>query len=104
MKKNDYEIYYLSSFENELDEIIYYISNILKNKKAASSLLKNIEDSIKERSKNPEIYEVYKSGKEREFVWYRMYVKNFSIFYMVKDNVMEIAHIIYSKRDIQRYI
>ena len=104
MKKNDYEIYYLSSFENELDEIIYYISNILKYKKDASSLLKNIEDSIKERSKNPEIYEVYKSGKEREFVWYRMYVKNFSIFYMVKDNVMEIAHIIYSKRDIQRYI
>lgn len=104
MKKNKYEICYLSSFENELDEIIYYISSILKNKKAATNLLKNIESSIKERSKNPEIYEVYKSEKEREFVWYRMYVKNFSIFYMVKENVMEVAHIIYSKRDIQRYI
>ena len=104
MQKNNYEIQYVSSFESELVEIIYYISNILKNKKAADSLLKNIEKSIKERSKNPESYEKYKSNKERDFLWYRIYVKNFVIFYTVENHVMKVAHIIYSRRDMERYI
>ena len=102
--QNNYEIQYVSSFESELVEIIYYISNILKNKKAPDSLLKNIEKSIKERSKNPESYEKYKSNKERDFLWYRIYVKNFVIFYTVENHVMKVAHIIYSRRDMERYI
>ena len=102
--QNNYEIQYVSSFESELVEIIYYISNILKNKKAADSLLKNIEKSIKERSKNPESYEKYKSNKERDFLWYRIYVKNFVIFYTVENHVMKVAHIIYRRRDMERYI
>ena len=39
MEKNNYKICYLSTFGNELNEIIYYVSNVLKNKKAAERLL-----------------------------------------------------------------
>ncbi len=104
MQKNNYKIQYVSSFESELVEIIYYISNILKNKKAADSLLKNIEKSIKERSKNPESYEKYKINKKRNFSWYRIYIKNFVIFYTVESNTMKVAHIIYSRRDMENLI
>lgn len=94
MEKNNYKICYFSTFENELNEIIYYVSNVLKN----------IEKSIKERSKNPESYARYERSKKSKFVWYRIYVKNFIIFYTVEDNIMKVAHIIYSRRDIERYI
>ncbi len=104
MEKNNYKICYFSTFENELNEIIYYVSNVLKNKKASERLLKNIEKSIKERSKNPESYARYERSKKSKFVWYRIYVKNFIIFYTVEDNIMKVAHIIYSRRDIERYI
>ena len=46
MEKNNYKICYFSTFENELNEIIYYVSNVLKNKKASERLLKNIENEI----------------------------------------------------------
>lgn len=76
----------------------------IKNKKASERLLKNIEKSIKERSKNPESYARYERSNKSKFVWYRIYVKNFTIFYTVEDNIMKVAHIIYSRRDIERYI
>ena len=51
MAKNDYEIKYLASFSNEFNQILYYITFILKNKKAAERLLKNVLNAIKERGK-----------------------------------------------------
>lgn len=33
MEKNNYKICYFSTFENELNEIIYYVSNVLKIRK-----------------------------------------------------------------------
>ena len=67
-------------------------------------ILKNIEKSIKERSKNPESYEKYKINKKRNFSWYRIYIKNFVIFYTVESNTMKVAHIIYSRRDMENLI
>ena len=85
-----------------LQKILF--SSKCQKPEAADSLLKNIEKSIKERSKNPESYEKYERNKERNFSWYRIYVKNFVIFYTVENHVMKVSHIIYSKRDMERYI
>lgn len=104
MQKSSYKIQYFSFFENELDEIIYYISKVLKSQKAAEDLLEKVEKAIKERSKSPASYELYKSNKKRNFLWYRIYVKNFIIFYTIENDTMKVAHIIYSKRDFERYI
>ena len=47
MAKNKYTIKYLSSFSEELDEIIYYITFILKNKKEREILdLINLKYSL----------------------------------------------------------
>ena len=43
MAKNKYTIKYLHSFSKELDEIIYYITFILKNKKALVKVKKTID-------------------------------------------------------------
>lgn len=100
MNKNSYSIRYLPSFEDELYEIIYYIKTILKNKYAAKKLLYDVENSIKIRSYNPETFEVYINDKKYKYKWYRIYIRNYIIFYVVRNNLMEVAHIIYSKRDI----
>lgn len=104
MVKNNYGIEYLPSFNEELSEILYYITYKLKNKKASERLLKNVEAAIINRSINPEAFEIYKSIKNRKHKWYRIYVGNFIIFYIVTNNTMIVAHILYSKRDIENFI
>ena len=98
MAKNKYTIRYLTSFSEELDEIMYYITNILKNKNAAEKLLDNIHNAIKQRSKSPESFEKYKSMAKTKYNWYRIYVGNFTVFYIVRNNIMEITHLIYCAR------
>ena len=104
MEKNDYIIQYLPSFNDELNEIIYYITYILKNKKAAERLINNLHTAIIERSKSPKSYEVYKGNKVRKHDWFRIYVRNYTIFYTVENNVIKIAHIIYSKRNFDKIL
>lgn len=104
MKKNNYEIKYLPSFYIELQEIVNYIVVELKNKEAARRLLNNVEESIINRSNNPECFEIYKSNKRRQYVWYKIYIKNYIVFYTIKDNTMNISHIIYKRRNIKELI
>lgn len=104
MAKNKYTIKYLPSFKEELDEILYYITFILKNKKAAERLLNKVHEVIEQRSENPEIYEMYKNKINMKYSWYRIYIGNFTIFYTIKNNIMEITHIIYSKRNFDHLI
>ena len=104
MAKNKYMIKYLSSFSEELDEIIYYITLILKNKKAAEKLLQNVQNAIEQRSESPESYEIYKSKANMKYDWYRIYIGYFTIFYTVRNTIMEITHIIYSSRNFDNLI
>ena len=104
MARNKYMIMYLPSFSEELNEIIYYITYILKNKKAAERLLEKVRKAIEKRSESPESYKNYVSKKNMKYDWYRSYVGNFTIFYVVRKNIMEIAHIIYSKRNLDELI
>ena len=80
MAKNQYTIKYLRSFSEELDEIIYYITFILKNKKAAERLLQNVHNAIEQRSESPKNYEIYKSKANMKYDWYRIYIGKFAIF------------------------
>ena len=34
-----------------------------------------------------------------KYDWYRIYIGNFTIFYTVRNTIMEITHIIYSARN-----
>ena len=99
MAKNKYTIEYLPSFSDELNEIIYYITFILKNKKAAERLLQNVHNAIEQRGESPESYEIYKSKANMKYDWYRIYIGNFTIFYTVRNTIMEITNIIYSSRN-----
>ena len=104
MAKNKYTIKYLPSFSEELNEILYYITFILKNKNAAERLLENVHSAIEKRIENPESYEIYKSKANMKYNWYRIYVGNFIIFQTVRNKIIEITHIIYGKRNLDDLI
>ena len=99
-----FNIKYLQSFYNELNEILYYIENKLKNKNAAKRLSVKIEKAILEASKNPKSFEIYKTDKKIKYNWYSIYVKNFIIYYTIKSNSMIVVHIIYKKRNIEKIL
>lgn len=104
MAKHDYNIAYLPSFDKEFEEILYYILYKLKNRKAAEELIQNVEQQIQIRSISPEGFEKYVSKKKRQYDWYRIYVGNFTVFYSIQNDTMIVAHILYSKRNIEEFL
>jgi plasmid stabilization system protein ParE len=104
MKNNSYKVCYLPIFEKDLTNIIEYIVYNLKNRDAAISLLEKIENAILERTKNPLAFEKYNSIRERKYPYYRIYVGNFVIYYVVIEDVIEIRRIIYGKRNTDKLI
>lgn len=104
MKNNEYVIRYSSTFINQFNNILKYFIHKLKNKIGAENFYNEVIKEIEKRSKSPESYEKYMSNKKRKNIYYRIYVKNYTIFYIVKDNVMEIRRILYSKRNFDKLI
>lgn len=102
--KNKYNIKYLPSFYRDLDGITDYIKYELQNEAAANRLVDEIENEINKRLKNPESLEKFQTRRKRLNAYYRIYVKNYTIFYVVKDSTMEVRRIIYSKRNFEKLI
>ena len=102
MAKNRYNIKYSKQFVIDLENILYYITYELKNKKSAEKLVDNISTAIVKRNKNPEIYEKYKTKSGN--IYYRIYINNYIVFYTVLGNIMEVRRIIYSRRNIDEIL
>ena len=96
MEKSSYVIKYTSTFINQFNSILKYLVNKLDNKIAAEKLYNEVIREIEKRSSNPESYEKYIGVRKRKNIYYRIYVKNYTIFYVVKDNTMEVRRILYS--------
>ena len=104
MPDNEYQLRYLPKYEDDLNEIIDYIVLNLKNPTSANRLVDKIESSIKERLHFPISFEPYQSVKKRKYPYYRIYVDNFTIFYVVIGDIMEIRRILYSRRDMTHFM
>lgn len=104
MDSKKYKLQILPLFEEDLNEIIDYIAFKLKNQKAAMDLVDTVEMAIDHRLSNPESFESFQSVKEREHPYYRIRVKNFTIFYVVFDDIMEVRRILYSRRNLPRFL
>ena len=104
MANKKYTLVYSSTYINQFNSILRYIVNNLQNKIAAENLYNEIVKEIEERSKNPESYEKYVSTKKRKNIYYRIYVKNYTIFYTVSNHTMEVRRILYARRNFDKLI
>ena len=99
-----YDLRYLPLFYEDLEEKVLYISNVLHSSKSAKELLDAVENAIIERLPFCESFERFQSKKARKYPYYRIYVKNFVIFYVVIDEghgkkTMEVRRLLYKKQE-----
>lgn len=104
MYDKKYRLRYLPLFYEDFDEKITYIAEKLKNPKAASDLLDKVEKAILDRLPVAESFEPYHSIRERKYAYYRIYVDNFTIYYVVIDDkenapTMEVRRFLYNRQD-----
>jgi plasmid stabilization system protein ParE len=99
LQKVKYRLSYLPLFEEDLDDAWRYITYKLKNPAAAGRLINDTEAAILKRLEAPESFEAYPSHKEREYPYYRISIRNYTVWYVVLDDVMEIRRFLYSKRN-----
>ena len=104
MLSKKYKLRYLPLFYEDLDEKVTYILEKLKNPKAANDLLVKVEAAIMERLPVAESFEPYYSIRERRYAYYRIYVDNYIIYYVVIDDnpndlVMEVRRFLYNRQN-----
>lgn len=99
MPNKEYKLCFLPLFEDDLNEIVDYIALVLQNPSAAETFVDEVQQAITDRLPFAESFEPYRSAKDREYPYYRISVKNYTIFYVVIGNTMEVRRILYSRRD-----
>ena len=103
MKNEKYKLRYLPLFEQDLIQTVSYITNVLKNTDAAEKLVNDVEDAIQERLEYSLAFEPFPS-KKRDYPYYRIYIRNYVIYYVVIGDVMEVRRFLYGARDTNRYL
>ena len=104
MNGKRYKLQILPLFEEDLNEIVDYITYRLQNPIAAIALIDAVEAAVEERLSCAEAFEPYHSARERRYPYYRIPVKNFVVYYVVIDDVMEVRRILYDQRDLPQHI
>lgn len=104
MDGKHYKLCILPLFEDDLNEIVDYIGIRLQNPIAAENFVDAVEAAIYERLSCAEAFEPYHSAKERRYPYYRIQVKNYTIFYVVIGDTMEVRRIVYSRRDLSQQV
>jgi plasmid stabilization system protein ParE len=99
-----YRLRYLPLFESDLTETVDYIAKRLQSPQAAANLVDAVEAAIEERLDNPLGHQPYESTRNRPHPYYPIYVKNFIVFYVVIDDIVEVRRFIYKKRDISKLL
>ena len=97
-----YKLRYLPLFFEDISSVVEYIRIVLKNDIAADNLINAVEKAIKDRLPVCESFEQFESAKDRINPYYRIYVKNFIVFYVVitdgKEKIMEVRRFVYNKQ------
>ncbi len=109
MAEIQYKLRYLPLFYEDLEQKVLYIAETLHNEKAANDLLNDVEKAILERLTVAEAFEPYYSVRERKYKYYRIYVKNYVIYYVVIDDedsqkIMEVRRILYNKQNREKLL
>ena len=100
---------YLPLFYEDIDEKVTYIAEVLKNPKAANDLLDKVEAAIMECLLVAESFEPYHSVRERKYIYYRIYVDNYVVYYVALDDnpddlIMKVRRLLYNGQNRDKLI
>ena len=98
-KTAEYEAQYLPLALSDLEEIFRYICTTLEAPAAANNLRSEIDNAVQNLCLFPYAHGVYRTEKALKNEYRKVTVKNFSVFYTVTGDIVEIHRVIYSKRN-----
>ena len=104
MSMKKYKLSFLPLFEADLIEITDYITNNLNNPEVALRLVDDIEIAINRRLETPLAFASYPTSKNRPYPYYRINIRNFSVFYVIIGDTMEVRRVLYAKRNIDNLL
>ncbi|OGO78327.1 MAG: hypothetical protein A2Y23_04840 [Clostridiales bacterium GWB2_37_7] len=104
MLESKYSLRYLPKYEEDLIEIVDYIVYRLHSPVSATKLVDKIERAILERLSCPLSFEPFQSNRMRNNSYYRIYIDNFVVYYVVIEDVMEIRRVLYKGRNAEKLI
>ena len=85
------------TFIDELDRAVAYIERKFRNPLAADNLITDVYAAIDERLFAPESYEPCYRPPDVTQPYYRINVRNYSVYYIVIGTVMEVRWFRYSR-------
>ena len=99
-----YELRYLPLFYRDFERAVRYIAFKLHNPEAAENLAAAIEQAIQRRLPVAEAFEKYQSRKHRSSPYYRIFVLNYMIFYVVLEGesgnkIMEVRRLLHQRQN-----
>ena len=71
----------------------------MDNPKVARDLVDIVENAILERAENPTAYEPVAMKYKHQHDYYSIHVKNYIVYYIVYDTVMEIRRFLHASRN-----
>ena len=95
-----YRVQYLPLALDDLKGIVKYITNTLEALRAAKNLIDKIEKEVLKIEKNPFRCHLYAPFEKLKFDYRVLNVDNFSLFYVVENEKIEIHRVLYSQMDI----
>lgn len=104
MERDNYKVIYSPMAKKDLTEIAKYIAFELCNPDAADRLLKEVDKAADELKEFPLAGAVYKSKKNRKLSYRMKFIKNFTAYYVVIGNTVEIRRVLYKRRDARNFI
>lgn len=99
LQKKRYKIIYSNDFLDDLKAITTYISRNLCNSTASMALNTAVFSAIKDRSRMPAAFERLTIGNNK--IYYRIYVKNYVVYYTIDNDTISIKRILYAASDIE---
>lgn len=101
-----YKLEFLPIAKKDIDDIIYYISNNLKNKTAARKLANNFIKGANSILEFPYGSSIYKTSEELEHEYRSFKIKNYLMFYIIdeKNQIITIVRVLYQKMDIDNIL
>ena len=104
MERDNYKVIYSSMAKKDLIKIAKYIAFELCTPDAADNFLVEVDQAAEELKKFPLAGALYKSKKDRKQQYRMKFIKNFTAYYVVVGNTVEIRRVLYKRRDARNFI
>lgn len=101
-----YNVHITEPAENDLREIVIYISTQLKAETTALNMVRSIKTGIEKLETNAPIYPLVRDERLAAMGYRMLVIKNYTAFYIIdeKNKTVDIDRILYGRRDWQNIL